>query len=80
MKKIWAQKGHVTFQGQGHVISRSLILILVAYVRMHLCAKFDANRTVYCEGADSDKYGGIARGRCRLLYFNKTFNGHHIFN
>ena len=19
-------------------------------------------------------------GRCRLLYFNKTFNGHHIFN
>ena len=22
----------------------------------------------------------IARGRCRLLYFNKTFNGHHIFD
>jgi len=36
--------------------------------------------TVYCEGADSDKYGGIARGRCRFLYFNKTLNGHHIFN
>jgi len=36
----------VTFQGQGHVISRSLLLILVAYVRMHLCAKFDANRTI----------------------------------
>ena len=36
----------VTFQGQGHVISRSLLLIFVAYVRMHLCAKFDANRTI----------------------------------
>ena len=36
--------------------------------------------TVHCEGADSDQYGGIARGRCRVLYFNKTFNGHHIFN
>ena len=35
----------MTFQGQGHVISRSLLLILVAYVRMHLCAKF-ANRTI----------------------------------
>ena len=35
----------MTFQGQGHVISRSLLLILVAYVRMHHCAKFDANRT-----------------------------------
>jgi hypothetical protein len=46
MKKMLAQKGHVTFQGQGHVISRSLLLILVAYVRMHLCSKFDANRTI----------------------------------
>ena len=36
----------VTFQGQGHVISMSLLLILVAYVRMHLCAKFEANRTI----------------------------------
>ena len=43
----------VTFEGQGHMISRSLLLILlllllliVAYVRMHLCAKFDANRTI----------------------------------
>ena len=35
----------VTFEDQGHVISRSLLLILVAYVRLHLCAKFDANRT-----------------------------------
>ena len=31
----------MTFQGQGHVISRLLLLILVAYVRMHLFAKFD---------------------------------------
>ena len=46
MKQIWLQKGHVTFQGQGHVISRTLLLILVAYVRMHLCVKFDANRTI----------------------------------
>ena len=36
----------MTFQGQGHVISRSLLLIVVAYIRMHLCAKFDANRTI----------------------------------
>jgi hypothetical protein len=36
----------MTFQGQGHVISRSLLLILAVYVRMHLCAKFDANRTI----------------------------------
>ena len=38
----------MTFQGQGHVISRSLLLILVAVadVRMHHCAKFDANRTI----------------------------------
>jgi len=36
----------ITFQGQCHVISRSLLLIHVAYVRMHLCAKFDANRTI----------------------------------
>ena len=36
----------MTFQGQGHVISRLLLLILVAYVRMHLCSKFDANRTI----------------------------------
>ena len=36
----------MTFKGQGHVISRSLLLILVASVRIHLCAKFDANRTV----------------------------------
>ena len=36
----------MTFQDQGHVISRSLILILVAYARMHLCAKFHANRTI----------------------------------
>ena len=35
----------VTFQGQGHVISRSLLLILVAYVIIHLCAKFYANWT-----------------------------------
>ena len=45
-EKMLAQKGHVTFQGQGHMMSRSLILILVAYVRMHLSAKFDANRTI----------------------------------
>ena len=36
----------MTFQGQGHVISRSLLLNPLAYVRMHLCAKFDANRTI----------------------------------
>ena len=36
----------MTFQGQGDVILRSLLLILVAYVRMHHCAKFDANRTI----------------------------------
>ena len=36
-----------TFQGQGHVISRLLLLILVAYIRMHRCAKFDANRTIH---------------------------------
>ena len=36
----------MTFQGQGHVTSRSLLLILVAYVRMHHCAKFDANQTI----------------------------------
>ena len=35
----------VTFQAEGHVTSRSLLLIFVAYVRMHLRAKFDANRT-----------------------------------
>ena len=48
LKKIFCTKKSrdVTFQGQGHVISRSLLLILVAYVRMHLCAKFDANRTI----------------------------------
>ena len=44
---FWPQKGHVTFQGQGHVMSRSLTLILVADVRMHLCAKYDANRTIH---------------------------------
>ena len=36
----------MTFQGQGHMISRSLLLNPVAYVRMHLCAKFNANRTI----------------------------------
>ena len=36
----------MTFQGQGHVISRSMLLILVTYVRMHLFAKFYANRTI----------------------------------
>jgi hypothetical protein len=36
----------VTFQGQGHAISRSLLLVLVAYARMHLCAKFDVNLTI----------------------------------
>jgi hypothetical protein len=44
--KFLVQKGHVTFQGQGHVISRSLLFTLVAYIRMHLCAKFDAKRTI----------------------------------
>ena len=32
-------------------------------------------QTVDCEGADSIRYGG-PWGRCRLLYFKKTFNGH----
>ena len=40
------KKGHVTFQGKGYVMSRSLILILVADIRMHLCAKFAAIRTI----------------------------------
>ena len=49
MKKNFGTKKSrdVTFQGQGHVTSRSLLLILVAYVRMHHCAKFDANRTIH---------------------------------
>ena len=48
MKKFFCTKRSrdETFQGQGHVISRSLLLILLANVRMHLCAKFDANRTI----------------------------------
>ena len=48
MKKIFGKKmsRDVTFQGQCQVISSSLLLILVAYVRMHHCSKFDANRTI----------------------------------
>ena len=46
IKQNVGTKGHVTFQGQGHVISRPFIFILVAYDRMHLCSKFDANRTI----------------------------------
>ena len=49
MKKHFGLKmsRDVTFQGQDHEISSSLLLILVAYVRMHLCAKFDANRIIH---------------------------------
>ena len=55
-EKNLARKGHVTFQGQGHVMSRSLILILVANVSLHLCAKFDANpSSSYSNGSQRDR-------------------------